>query len=509
VNPQIDAYFNWPGFFIFAAFAAKVAGVQHLEQVVQWAPVAFNILYLAPLAVILGSSTADRRLMWLGVWFFYTMNWVGQDYFSPQGLTFFLYLAFLAVLLLWFRAPSYWPNSLRREFAHRIGPGGLLGRMRDWLAGWLAPADAPNSHTGPLQRLGLIVMLVAMFTAMVASHQLTPFATLAAVVALSVFNRLALRGLPVLLLVVAVTWIIFMAGAFLSGHIRLITENAGAVSSTLNQNVGSRLSGSSQHLLVVHCALLLTALIFGLGILGAARSLWNGYRDLTYGLLGAAPFTLLALQSYEGEGLLRVYLFALPAIVFFVAALFFTKPSVGRSWGTVVAIVIVSQLMIGGFFLTRYGNERMDYVSAAELSGVQHLYDVAPAGSILLAGSSNLPWRFRGYEQYTYVALDDNGEPTSKLLRDGEVGATVTKVRTMMSNPAYSDAFLIFTRAERAYVEMFGVYPPSTYTRLEQTIGHSRDFQLLYANRDAQIFSLRGLNPASVKAGRGTHGVHA
>ena len=40
---------------------------------------------------------------WLAAWLFCLLNWIGQDYFSPQGWTYLLYLLFVGFLVTWFR----------------------------------------------------------------------------------------------------------------------------------------------------------------------------------------------------------------------------------------------------------------------------------------------------------------------------------------------------------------------------------------------------------------------
>src|SRR5437660_744485 len=92
VDPYLDAYFSWPGFFVLSAFVTQVTGYHDILGFAAWTPVFFNLLYLAPMYMIFTSATSDKRLVWLGVWFFYLSNWIGQDYFSPQGLDFFMYL---------------------------------------------------------------------------------------------------------------------------------------------------------------------------------------------------------------------------------------------------------------------------------------------------------------------------------------------------------------------------------------------------------------------------------
>src|SRR5207244_11753971 len=72
---------------------------------VDWTPVFFNLIYLGPLYIIFTSATTDKRLVWLGLWFFFLTKWVDQDHFSPQAFDFFLYLVIIAILLKWFKVP--------------------------------------------------------------------------------------------------------------------------------------------------------------------------------------------------------------------------------------------------------------------------------------------------------------------------------------------------------------------------------------------------------------------
>ena len=99
----MNAYHNWPGFFALGALLTEVAGFNSALSFASWAPLFFNLIDLGALLLILRACTTDRRLIWLSVWFFYLTNWVGQDYFSPQGLNFFFYLVIMAILLQWFK----------------------------------------------------------------------------------------------------------------------------------------------------------------------------------------------------------------------------------------------------------------------------------------------------------------------------------------------------------------------------------------------------------------------
>jgi len=102
VNPKIDAYFNWPGFFFLLGAVTKLAGFPSALAFGRFAPLAYNVLYLGPLLMIFRSFTRDRRLIWLAIWLFYLTNWVGQDYLSPQGTPYLLHLTIISVPLSWF-----------------------------------------------------------------------------------------------------------------------------------------------------------------------------------------------------------------------------------------------------------------------------------------------------------------------------------------------------------------------------------------------------------------------
>jgi hypothetical protein len=52
-------------------------------------------------------------------------------------------------------------------------------------------------------------------------------------------------------------------------------------------------------------------------------------------------------------------------------------------------------------------------------------------------------------------------------------------------------AYLIVTRSQRADIEARSVLPPGSLERLENTLRRSPAVQLVYANRDAQIYTLR------------------
>ena len=74
VDPNIDAYFNWPGFFGLGALFSDAAGFASPLAMAAWAPLAFNLLFLPMLVAIFRWASDDPRVLWLGLFVFYAAN---------------------------------------------------------------------------------------------------------------------------------------------------------------------------------------------------------------------------------------------------------------------------------------------------------------------------------------------------------------------------------------------------------------------------------------------------
>jgi hypothetical protein len=450
-DASIDAYFNWPGFFMLLAMVQTVAGADTLTVVARWAPVLFNVLYLGPLVIIARTFTRDRTVVWMTCWVFLVANWVNQDYLSPQALAFFSYLVVLAILLRRFGGSE--PDIDEEE-------------------------RSPHVNRGPL-----LLVVVLLFGVTVASHQLTPFALLAAVSLLVAARRCSARGLPLIMGLILAWWMLYPAATYVNGHVAELTSEIGDVSSAVGKNVGERVQGTPGHLFVVRARMLFTAMVWGMAAIGAHR-LWRRRQlDLRIPLLAAAPFPLLILQPYGGEMLLRVHLFSLP----FAALLAASALVGGRSHRLRVPIVVaVLTMMLAGFLVSRYGNERMDQFTAAEVAAVDRLYEIVPPGGLLVAASGNLPWKHRDYERYDYLTAVQlvGTTPTHQL---GDVLEDA-----MQRRPASA---LIFTRSQRAAVDLLGTLPQHAFEDLRRRAASSGRFRLLYANADASIYVLDSSAP--------------
>jgi hypothetical protein len=473
VDTRIDAYFNWPGFFIFAAFFSNTLGLHGIRPLATGTSMFLNLLYLIPLLVIFRAATRDRRLVWLSAWIFYLTNWVEQDYLSPQGVTYFLYLVIVAIVVRWLMAPQRAILETARIVpVLRSVPTGPASR------------GATGTETKPVQRAALVLIVLACFAAAVMSHQLMPFGMLFAVIALVVFRRWRAAGVAVLMIVVLATWISFMTSSYLGGHYAAVASHVGAVNQNVAGNVGDRLRGTHQHLLVVYVRLLFAAAVWTIAAAGALRGRIR--RNAVWVLLALAPFPLLALQSYGGEVLLRTYLFALPSSAF-LAALFLGPIVVRRSAWLVVVGAVLATATTAAFMVARYGNERMDFFTKNEVHAVQRLYQIAPPGSRLISYSPNLPWRFAKYETYTYRTLLFDPVWEQRDQRNPSTQADVAFISRLLRPRTY----LILTRSQIADVDLRGPAAPGAVARLERELRRSPQLRVVYSNPDAVILAHR------------------
>jgi hypothetical protein len=476
VAPQLEARFDWPGFFILASFLTAAGGLTSAMDLAPLAPIYLNLLYLGPLALVFRSITTDVRLVWAGLYVFELTNWIGQDYFSPQGLNYFLFLTILGLVLTYFRVSQ--PSS--PWLAARLES--LTGRRRIVTRLWfslIAPVQSEPEAASRGQLAAITILMVVIFGFVALSHQLTPFFTVMALLFLVVFNRIAVRALPILMGVIAVTWVSYMTVPFLSGHVALLLSEFGQIGRSVSSNVTNRVAGSADHQTIVMLGMVLSVGLWLCAALGFLLRFRDGRRDLSMALLIAAPVPLVAAQAYGGEMVLRLYLFTAPFMAILAAGAAFRRPTAVPSVLKTGVMVVVASLFAVGLITTRYGNERMDLMTTAEVEGLHEFYTMAPYGSLLITPNGDLPWRDQAFEEFEYRALMDN-----ILLY------TPDEMADLLSTGKGPAAYLILTASEEAEAEIFFGLPPERWDHLIADLTASTRFVLVYDNAGLDIFQL-------------------
>jgi hypothetical protein len=464
--PQYDARFSWPSFFEGMAMLDRVAGVSSAEVFIGWWPVAMNLLYLPLIYGIANAFLRSKLKAWVAAGLFPLINWVGQDYFSPQSLAYLLYLTFIFILVgpLGARDRPMWQFLFRKTAdeepaANRQMRPGSPSR----------PRQAPSRPVGFY--LGLLVLLMA---AMATGHQLTPVIAVVTTIVLVVSGRTRIRGIAVVVPLIAIGWICYGASSFWSGHIGMMIGGLGNVGGNVGSGVTQRVSGNAAHEFVVDGRLVISVLVWGLALLGAI--VWrprNGNRAAVV-LLFLAAFSTIAGGDYGGEGVLRVYLFSLPGAACLIAALISTLP---RFWQGQVALTCTLLLLTPLFLVARWGNELYEMELPDELAATNMLYRIAAPGSTLVSENSFITWRYTELYNFQYetVGIDTIGPQTLT-----QITATVA------GNP--KGGFVIFTADQAAYGWLVNGMPENWSTTVEGMLAHSANYKLRYANRNAAIF---------------------
>lgn len=451
--PELDARFSWPGFFAFTAFLKQTSGLD-LRTMAMLSNGLFSLLNLVALAAIVRSFTRDWTALWLSLLLFALGNWIGQEYFAPQALVFFLYLSLLALILTWLRSPGPRPGTL---------------------------ASSPPPLTTPAQRGGLLVVAAVLAMAIVASHPLTPFVLIASLGALTLIRRITVPSAVFLVAAMTMAWIGYVAWPFVSGHLFELLAGLGELTGNIGSNVSARVAGSPAHQAVVFFRLAYGGAFLAVAVLWLGYRWLSGQREILAAALLIAPFPLVALGAYGGELLLRTYLFALPWISVLIAsglAGLLQRP--GHRRAALLAVAVVIGLLVPAFLVARYGNERLELFRPTEVEATRALYAMAPPGSLLVGPTGNLPWLYRDVTTYDYVSQVD-------IVGDGGDFQRLVAVVSGQSRPT----FVILTRSEAAFAELILGVASSGWSAFEAKVAASDLFDLVYSNADAAIYELR------------------
>lgn len=462
IDPNIDAYFNWPGFFALLATVLKATGLDPVA-VALWAPVLNVGLWLTALGVLTRYLTSDPRRRWLVLWIFCLGNWQDQDYLSPQAFSFFLYLVVVVLLLgpLAARAP------------------GFHGFRRANLAAWWLGRSPAESRPG--YRKGALAVTLLLVAVICASHQLTPFLVLIAMTALTLSGRVWPSRLPLITAVVLALWLVYPASAYLVGHPPL--ADAG-LQGAVEANVVDRVSGSAGHMLAVQLRVGLTVVLWALATAGALRDWRRGRLDIRVVLLAVAPLLLFPVQSYGGEMLIRVSLFALPFIAMQACSVLLptegsSRPSSRRAGALMLTCFLLAVLTVSG----RFGNAEYDVFSDDEIAAVDAVQSLAPHGSAIISAAHPTPWRSEAYLEHRYRTIED-------LCPSGMSAAACGPLVYGYARHNSAGAFVLLMRSAEASLVLQGDTSAQAFDDLEEWLSAQDGVQLAFSNADARVYQV-------------------
>jgi hypothetical protein len=442
VDPTIEVsgiYHSWPGFFAGSALLTAVAGRENIFTIASWAPFVFNVINLLVLRFVLRGLTQDKRLIWLSLWFFFLINWVGQDYFSPQAIAYILYLACIGLLIR-----------------------GVTGLPR-------------------------IILFILFVTAIGLSHQLTPIMLFLAVTALVAFRQTSGWYLPIIAYMVPLAWALSVAQSYTVSGFSDFISTFGEPFQNANETLEKTSVSNLEQGLVVWGGRSVVALSAIVALVGVWRCWRNHTLQLTAVILMVLPGVLLVITGFDGEILFRVTLFAAPFIAFNAATA--VIPEIGGQWRgrTLVTIAVITVLFLPGFLLGYYGKERQNYFTPAEVQAAAWVSEHAGPDSLLVEGSRNYPTQFKNYEHFTYVPIDREPEESWSRIVADPVGVLSEWLR----NPSYTNSYVLITRSQEIEVDTHGPMPPGSLQSIEAALRRSPEFRVALDSGDATVFALR------------------
>jgi hypothetical protein len=351
---SFDARGDWPAFFAAGAQLVQLAGAPDASVLLAGAPLFANIAVIAPLLVIARRVTQSERLAWFAVLLYLCNNWFQQDYFSPQATAFLLYTAMLAYL---FEAA---------QWSEPPPPGRLRERLS---SGWRRrPALPPG--VSPHRSMAHEFALVLIAAAIVVTHQLTPVMLVLTLLAFTVTGRTRYRRLWLVVALLFLGWFSYGAEGFWVGHLKDVIGDFGRVGANLNSAVNARLGVNESYQLMQRVRVGYSLAYLLLGMVGLWR-IRHRPGALLLALLVVGAGSIVLLQSYGGEVVLRIFVFAAPVLAP-LSALALAFLAERRMSVLPLALVLFAYTFLGT--TTRGVNASFEQVTPQDLSAVQVLY---------------------------------------------------------------------------------------------------------------------------------------
>lgn len=507
LNPSIDIYQNWPGFFAFAAWLDRVAGVGSPLAYAKWAQVAFELGALPLLYLIYSALGLSLRQRWVAILLYSASNWIGQDYFSPQALGTILSLGIMAIALRWLYPVAHTGEPATVSLPIRHKDRFLMGRTS---------AKTEGQRFGP--RAAAVIVIIAIFSVLTFTHQISPYMLAEQLGTLALIRLLRPRWLPFLLAAIAVAYLI-PHYSFVSSHYG-VTSSIGHFFTNIKPPSFSAPNVSPAQKFIQTCAEALSIGVWALAGLGAWLNRRTGRAILGTLLLAYSPVLVLVMGSYGNEGILRVYLFSLTwsaALAAMALApttraasapnrsafvrIFRLLQKVPRStahmlrvpigWRRpgVLRIPVTLAIILALFFPSFFGDDAFNYMTRAEVNETAAFWLHAQPGHVFLPLDA-VPiadtWRYNLFSWspiFGSTLYQSSVPPTYSI---AEQLAQKADAKTHGHEPAY----VIITPNMVAYNNAYGITSPASFFILLDSLRRSHSWKLVLNRAGVIIFEL-------------------
>lgn len=430
LNQEVAFYHNWPAHSILYAVLVNLLDVTDLNILMGLTPFFSNIFYFLALCLLrrFMSKQGLTSMWWPLVWIFFIANYLGQDYFAPQGLAYFFFLLFIGLLLL-----SYDENSY---------------------------ANKPSGKA----------MKLLLFCSITIAHALTTLIAGLTIFVLTFRRKERLNSLFVLGVVIFITWTLYGAIVYFSGHIQGFLDEAFNLEISFNQNIAR--VGTTGDEQVDQVSLYYTLLLLVTSSIGWLTTRQGLLKNI-FTKLSIVPLFLPFFVSYCGEMLVRVLLFLLLPIAFFSSSFFINKKRL-VSYGFIIFLIISIPLHI----ISHYGNEEYNYVSSAEQDAARFLFEKVD-GKFEIVSENDPVFRQLDLERFVVVLT------STSTLKEGKIIGHWSRYK---NDPQYA----VISRGTWVSYNRFKTDVDLNKLRnLESFLQVSTNYENIYTNNDSSIYVFR------------------
>ncbi len=424
--PRVDLYNQWPGFFGAMAWFCSVAHVDPVD-VAHWFTPLVDVL-MAVVVTALGVALGfGGRVALTATMLAVVLNWVGQDYFSPQALVLVMTIAILVLLA--------------------------------------------SSHEFP----AAAYLSVPIFAGLTATHQLTPVWAIAVCAALAIFRQISPRWLPAAYAAIEIAYVIprypyIKHWAWFSNPLHNLTASA-SLKTVSHPSDGRIFTTLVQRGLSASAWLLAAIALF---------VLWKRVGvPWTLGIMTSSAVLVLGL-SYGGESILRVFLYSLTGCSVLMATLIADALS-HRENGRQVLIGIAATLLLiifGAAGLQSYfGWWPLVTITREELNASRGMLATNDHAKLLTMVAPQMGWPMRPSADYVKLALTDkfydtNMDDLNISLLNGPPKPEDLDALERDANFRHSPIYVALPYQIYEYDAFFGVWKPGTISGLIDIPSH-------------------------------------
>ena len=452
----VTIYQSWPALFAGVAWLCHACHVTNPMEIARWWPPFIDLSSVIAFRYLADRVGLSAQHAWTAAAMFFLANAIGQDYYSPQSVSYFLALVIFSI------------SFRRREQGQTILPF-------EW---------------------GLLVVTSCVLAV---THQLTPFMVTAALVVMVLFGYVGSLWMPIIALVPALIWtgIHFSSvSRYLNidqfGNLAANVASPGAAHPELHNDLLVHLSVAGQLVAMLLVAILALAVVLR----------WRTRLHWMLACSAASGGGLLFASSYGNEGIFRVGLFAIPWLALLAADGQWTPQSLMSAASlAVVPISLVAYL---------FGDMGLDFgydIRAGDVAVINVFERTGNTGAVLFSmGYGSVPILSTGItDKHTYYEYEDipshaeqNGvfNPTSSVKR------LTTFLEFSKSGPGATAAsrraqyFAVTTTEAAAESEMRGLFTATQYQEFRSALALSPDWKVVARSSSATLylFTFHGVN---------------